>query len=103
MKQFQGAKPTSDPNSPAGKAASGPIPAFNDRPATLEEGAVWNPIPHNIAPIWPDEPPLDISIYVHPSVSAVPLKSVSADALVVKEKKFRIGDYGDSRDILTTI
>ena len=55
-----------------------------------------------IAPIWPSNSSIDISIYVSPSIVMPSLKSASKDSLVVEEKAFNIGDSTENREIDTT-
>ena len=76
------------------------MPAYSERPDTPV--ANYNPIPQNIAPIWPMNSSLDISIYVAPSIRMPPLSKVDAATLVLEEKDFTIGDWKDSREIDTT-
>lgn len=78
-----------------------PIPAFEDRPHRLEEGAQWSPIPVNVAPMWPVGTEVDVSMYISPSVAMPALKSVPKDALLIDEKKFKFGDYNENREIHT--
>lgn len=84
-------------------ANTGIIPAFSARPDTLDEGAVWSPVPARIAPIWPDDSKLDVVIYVSPSFTANPLSTIPAHALVVEEKGFGLGNYSENRVIEKTI
>jgi hypothetical protein len=77
------------------------IPPFLARPDTLAEGAVYNPIPQRIAPIWPLDSPLDITIVVSPSFVAEPLAKVPKDKKVVEEIGFSLGDYNENRVIDT--
>lgn len=79
------------------------MPAFADRPDPSEV-ADFSPIPDLIAPIWPSNTAVDISIYVSPSVMVPSFKSSSSSgALVLQEKNFTIGNYSDTREIETTI
>lgn len=80
--------------------ASGPIPAFDDRP--LAAIADYNTVPQSIAPIWPTDSSLDVSIYVSPSVVMPVLSKVDAATLVLKEDDLRLGDWKDTRQIDTT-
>lgn len=82
-------------------ANTGDIPPFLSRPDTLADGAIYNPIPQRIAPIWPLDSPLDITIVVSPSFSAVPLAKVPKERIVVDEKGFTLGDYNENRVIDT--
>ncbi|KAL8898869.1 MAG: hypothetical protein Q9207_006490 [Kuettlingeria erythrocarpa] len=78
------------------------VPAFDERPASGAEMTNYNPIPQMIAPLWPMNSSLDISIYVAPSLVMPPLSAASKDSLVLEEKGFRFGDYKDSRHVDTT-
>lgn len=98
--QFFGPKDKAPATSTADvPTAYGPIPAFDDRP--LEAIATYNAIPQNIAPIWPMNSSLDISIYVSPSVAMPALSKVDASTLVLKENDLRLGDWKDTRQIDT--
>lgn len=79
----------------------GNIPAFADRPQPSEV-ADYHPIPDLIAPIWPSDSSVDISVYVSPSV-VVPTHKSSDSVLVLQEKNFTIGNYSDTREVETTI
>lgn len=96
----KGATNTATPGSPVVPAANGPIPAWNDRPH--EAIADYNQIPQNIAPIWPLNSSLDISIYVSSSTEMPALSRVDPATLVLKEEGFGLGDWKDTRDIDTT-
>ena len=98
MSQFFGKKGGSS-NTSAPLAGS-PVPAFGER----ANGPVstYNPIPQVIAPIWPLNSTLDLSIYVSSSVAMPSLGSVQSESLVLEEKGFTIGDWKDSRDIDTS-
>lgn len=82
---------------------SGDVPAYHLRPERLDEGAVYNDIPQNIVPIWPDDSVVDIIVTISPSVLPTPLKDIAKDRIVLEEKKFRIGNYSDKRSYDTTI
>ncbi|KAK8171233.1 CLPTM1 domain protein [Phyllosticta citrichinensis] len=79
------------------------IPDFKSRPAGLNPDAQYSAIPNAIAPIWQPGTPLDINIYVSPSMVMPSLKSMPKDSLVVDEKAFEYGDWKDQREIDTTI
>lgn len=96
----KGATNATTPGSPVIPAANGPIPAWNDRP--YEAIAEYNPSPQNIAPIWPLNSSLDISIYVLSSTEMPALSRVDPATLVLKEEGFGLGDWKDTRDIDTT-
>lgn len=82
----------------AGKPA---VPAFEAR-ATGDEIKVFNPIPQNIAPIWPMNSSLDLSIYISHTQSMPTLKSVGRRRLILEEKGFVLGDWAENRNINTT-
>lgn len=103
MNQFLGNKNASSPTStatPGSPAAAGSIPAFENRPNGPTDS--YNPIPQNIAPIWPPNSSLDISIYVSPSIVMPALSGVDPATLVLKEEKYGLGDWKDSREIDTS-
>lgn len=77
------------------------IPPFLTRPDSLSEGAIYNPIPQRIAPMWPLDSPLDITIVVSPSFVATPLAKVPKERIVVDEIAFKFGDYKENRVIDT--
>ena len=99
MSNLFGNKNASDQGSSATPGAAGPIPAFDDRP----QGPIttYNPIPQTIAPIWPLNSTLDISVYVSPSIVMPALSTVNRDTLVLEEKSYGLGDWKDSREIDT--
>lgn len=104
MKQFTGGsqKTTAAMKDADGKVVhvpvtSGPIPPFHERPRSINEGAVYNPIPQLVAPIWPDNSQVDIVVTVSPSFMPTPLKDTSKENVVLEEKGFRIGNYSDNR------
>ncbi|KAI9843029.1 MAG: hypothetical protein M1837_006660 [Sclerophora amabilis] len=99
MKQFIGGGSSSGSSNPT---TSSPIPAFDARPDTIAPEASFNRIPQKIAPIWPVDTVLDLSIYVSPSFVLRSLKDATSESLVVEEKGFRIGNWSDSREIDTT-
>ena len=82
-------------------ANTGQIPPFHARPDTLKEGAVYNTIPQRIAPMWPNDSPLDITIVVSPSFALTPLAKVQKERVVLEEKSFLFGDYKESRVVDT--
>lgn len=81
---------------------TGGIPEFSQRP---DQSQIENfrEVPDIIAPIWPSNSSLDINVYVSPSAILPKLRSRPKDSLVLQEKNFTLGDYGDSREIDTTI
>ena len=103
MSQFFGSKgvpSTSSPNAPGAPVITGPIPAFDDRPTGPVSS--YNSIPQNIAPIWPSNSSLDISIYVSPSIVLPALSDVDSSTLVLKEESYGLGNWKDSRNIDTS-
>ncbi|RDL35244.1 Uncharacterized protein BP5553_07175 [Venustampulla echinocandica] len=75
------------------------IPPFQARPDTLSEGAVWNPVPQRIAPMWPLDTSLDVTIIVSPTFVSEPLAKVPKERKIVEETGFIYGDYDQSRVI----
>jgi len=106
MRQFTGTGNTTPgtPGAPGTTAPAGKviIPDFENRPTTFEHGVVLQPSPQYIAPIWKADQPLDLSIYLSPSVIMSPLNRISKEILVVKEQAFGYGDYKEKREISTT-
>jgi hypothetical protein len=91
-------------NNPAdGGSSNSPsaIPSFAERPLAVNPDVQYNQIPQAIAPIWPTNIPLDITIYVSPSLVTPSLTKMSKDSLVVEEKGFVLGDWKDKRDVDT--
>lgn len=81
---------------------SSSVPAFDARPEQGVQIDSYNPIPQMIAPIWPTDSAIDMSVYVSPSAVLSSLKSMPAEALVIQEKGFKIGDYNEQRQIDTS-
>jgi len=102
MSQFFGSKGATNSSTatPAAPGASAPIPAFNDRPDSPI--AHYNPIPQTIAPLWPLNSSLDMSIYISPSVVMPALSGVDPASVVLKEEGFGLGDWKESREIDTS-
>jgi hypothetical protein len=107
MNQFMGKKETTTTVTDASgqsitvPANTGEIPPFEARPDNLDEGAVYNPVPQRIAPMWPLDTPLDVTIVVSPTFVSEPLAKVPKERIVVAETGFRYGDYEDNRVIDT--
>ncbi|KAL8924556.1 MAG: hypothetical protein Q9172_002640 [Xanthocarpia lactea] len=80
---------------------SSSTPAFTER-TTGTGSSNYSSIPQTIAPIWPTNSSLDVSIYVSPSLVMPALRSVDRDNLVLEEKDFIFGDWKDNRQIDTT-
>lgn len=82
---------------------TGDVPPYLLRPKHLDEGATYNPIPQKIAPIWPEDSFVDITVTLSPSPALTPIKDVPAEYVVLHEKNFKIGNYSDKRAVDTTI
>jgi hypothetical protein len=78
------------------------IPPYHDRPEFLNDGATWNAIPQRIAPMWPLNSPLDITIIISPSFAVQPIAKVEKERKIVEEVGFNFGDYKESRVIDTS-
>ncbi|KAI1458398.1 cleft lip and palate transmembrane 1 [Annulohypoxylon moriforme] len=83
-------------------ANTGDIPAYQFRPSSLDEGAVWNPIPQRLAPMWPTDSSLDIVVTLSSSFVPVKISSVSEEYVALKEKGFKLGNSTDTRVAETT-
>ncbi|KAL1999305.1 hypothetical protein VTN02DRAFT_4713 [Thermoascus thermophilus] len=81
---------------------TGDIPAFSARPDPSEI-STYSHIPDAVAPIWPTNSSLDLTIYVSPSIVMPPFDEMPTDSLVLEEKNFTIGNYSDNREVETTI
>lgn len=86
-----------------GPASNAPIPPFEMRPDSMDAGATYSLIPRLIAPIWPQNSELDLTIVVSPSFAHQPLGQVQKDRIVVDERNFKLGDKKDNRVVDTTI
>lgn len=84
---------------PANTAA---IPPFHARPNTLDEGAIYNPVAQRIAPMWPNDSPLDITVVVSPTFVAEPISKAPVERVVVNEKGFVLGSFEENRVIDTS-
>ncbi|KAI2781568.1 cleft lip and palate transmembrane 1 [Daldinia loculata] len=78
-------------------ANTGDIPAYQLRPQTLDEGAVWNPIPQRLAPIWPDDSPVDIVVTLSPSFMPTKISDVPEEYVALSEKNFKLSNSSDTR------
>ena len=83
---------------PAGNVV---IPAWEQRPQSLDPGAQYSHIPYAVAPMWPAGTEMDIAMYISSSVAMPPLKSMPKDSLLIEEKNFKFGDYKENREIYT--
>jgi hypothetical protein len=99
------AQPQADPAKgavvPNANGAKFSIPAFQNRPRQLDEGAQWSPVPMNIAPMWEVGTEVDIRMYVTPSLAMPSLKSMAKETLLIEETSFKFGDYKEKREINT--
>ncbi|KAL4735984.1 cleft lip and palate transmembrane protein 1-domain-containing protein [Aspergillus similis] len=85
---------------PGGK--SGAVTSFGERPPQAEVES-YSSVPDTIAPIWPSDSALDISVYVSPSIVLSSLSSLPSSSLVLEEKNFGLGNYSDVREVETTV
>ncbi|KAI0884438.1 cleft lip and palate transmembrane 1 [Annulohypoxylon maeteangense] len=83
-------------------ANTGDIPAYQLRPSSLDEGAVWNPIPQRLAPMWPTDSALDIVVTLSSSFVPVKISSVAEEYVALNEKGFKLGNSSDTRIAETT-
>jgi len=90
-------------NKGASTTGSSGVPAFEVRPDGSDAIANYNPIPQMIAPIWPMNSTLDMSIYVSPSLAMPALSTMKREALVLEEKGFTLGEWKENREIDATI
>lgn len=86
-------------NVPGSPAAVQDFGSRNPNPIVAGE---WSPIPLHIAPIWPLNSSLDISIYISPSTAMSSLNKVPVQYLVLHEKEFGLGNWTDKREIDTS-
>jgi hypothetical protein len=66
------------------------------------EPGAWSDTPVGLLPLWPDNPNVDVAMYVSPSVVLPPLSRMPAGSLVVQEKDFSLQGK-DFREITTSI
>jgi hypothetical protein len=83
-------------------ANTGDIPAYQLRPQTLDEGAIFNPIAQRLAPIWPSDSSLDIIVTISESIAPTPISQTAEQYLILSEKSFKLGNYSENRIIETT-
>ncbi|OCK79418.1 CLPTM1 domain protein [Lepidopterella palustris CBS 459.81] len=98
--QFMGKSNTAEPS----KAAIVPgtnvlIPEYSLRPQFPNADATYNAIPQAIAPMWPMDSELDISMYVSASLVMPSFKALPKDSLVIEEKAFKLGDWSENREV----
>ncbi|KAK9419777.1 putative Cleft lip and palate transmembrane 1 [Seiridium unicorne] len=109
MKQFTGgnkAQITTEVKDEAGNivkvpANNGAIPAYQLRPKTLDEGAVYSRIPERIAPIWPSDSTVDIIVTLSDTFVPRPISKTEEQYRILDEKSFKLGNYSDKRTIET--
>lgn len=75
------------------------IPPFLARPDHYDEGAIYSPIPERIAPMWPLDSPLEITIVVSPTFVSKPLAETPADRIIANEISFKFGNTSETRSI----
>ncbi|KAF5001540.1 hypothetical protein FDECE_10919 [Fusarium decemcellulare] len=78
------------------------IPPFEFRPKELNEGASYSSIPKNVAPIWPQDSHVDITVTLSPSFNPIPISQVPGEYVVLQEKEFHLSNKSDKRTIETT-
>ncbi len=78
------------------------IPPFYARPNHLDDGAIYNPLAQRIAPMWPLDSLLDVTIVVSPTFVSEPLAKTPKERIVADELGFVFGNYKDNRVIDTT-
>ncbi|KNG51179.1 cleft lip and palate associated transmembrane protein 1 [Stemphylium lycopersici] len=112
MKYFMPSTPktmpaVANPSQPGAVAGAGKpsgnvvIPAWEQRPQSLEPGVQWSPVPYGVAPMWPVGTEMDIAMYISTSVAMPPLTSVPKESLLIEEKNFKYGDFKENREIHT--
>lgn len=101
MKQYMGGQTTTtsvtDATGKVVTVSSTQIPPYHERPSHLDEGAIYNQVPQLVAPIWPEDSAVDIIVTVSPSFVPTPLKQTTKEAVVFDEKKFKLGNWSDTR------
>lgn len=78
------------------------IPAYPLRPKKLDEGATYASVPKQVAPIWPQDSHIDITVTLSPSFNPYPISKTPEEYLVVQEKDFHMNNYSDKRVIETS-
>lgn len=77
------------------------VPAFEEAGSTNGIVQEYNPIPQNIAPIWPMNSSLDVKIYLSSSLAMPAFHHIPDERLVLDETDFKLGDWSDKRVIDT--
>ncbi|TGJ79085.1 hypothetical protein E0Z10_g9681 [Xylaria hypoxylon] len=109
MKQFVGGGnqtktvTTKDPDGNAVQipANTGDIPAYQLRPATLDQDATYNRIPQRLAPIWPTDSAVDIIITLSSSFVPTKIATVPEEMIALREFGFKLGDSSEKRSAET--
>ncbi|KAH8205205.1 hypothetical protein TruAng_000617 [Truncatella angustata] len=109
MKQFMGgnkAQTTTQVKDAEGNVVEVPantaaIPAYQARPKSLDEGAVYARIPERIAPIWPTDSSLDVIVTISDTFVPKPIAKTEEQYRVLDEKAFKLSNYSDKRVIET--
>ena len=86
---------------PKSTTPAGQAPSFDAKPDSGANIGEYNPIPQNIAPIWPTNSSLDLSIYISPSLIMPALSQLPEESLILEEKDFKFGDWKENRQIDT--
>ncbi|EKJ72631.1 hypothetical protein NXS19_008824 [Fusarium pseudograminearum] len=77
------------------------IPPFELRPKEIFDYLTYREIPKNVAPIWPQDAHVDITVTLSQSFNPVPISSVPEEYLVLQEKEFHLSNKTDKRTIET--
>jgi len=102
LSRFTGSKPETTTDASGNVVAvanTGVIPPYSARPDSLEEGALYNPIPQRVAPMWEDKVAVDLVIVVSPTFAHQPIAKVPKERVIVNEKAFGIGNWDDKRTV----
>ncbi|KAM5345018.1 hypothetical protein ACJ41O_010880 [Fusarium nematophilum] len=78
------------------------IPPFEFRPKELNEGATYRHFPKNVAPIWPQDSHVDITVTLSPSFNPIPISQTLEEYVVLQEKEFHLSNKSDRRTVETT-
>ena len=101
ISQFFGNKTPNTANTSSAPSVRGPIPSWDERPNTIVGD--YNPVPQSIAPIWPMNSSLDVSIYYAPSIVMPALARVNPETIILQEQDFTLGNWKDNREVDRTI
>ena len=78
---------------------TGDIPPFQFRPKALDEGAEYWKIPQKIAPIWPQDSHVDITVTLSSSFNPTPIDKTPDEYVVLQEKDFIMNNGSEKRTI----